>query len=437
MIDGLKDVRVRILHMGCRTNLFESEALGCSFREAGALTPRQGEFDAAVVVTCSVTSEADRKCRQIIRRLRRENPGALIVAAGCWAQRISPGEARELGVDCLVGNRLKHRVPAIVAEMLGQGPHAAPPRVERVDVQRDLGWEPLYLSESRTRTRAFVKIQDGCDHRCSYCIIPDLRGRPVERNGEDIQEEVRMLASSGCAEVVFTGVNLGLFGRGRGIPLGEVVRMAAGVEGIKRIRFGSIEPFCLDEPLLEALAGTPQFCPHLHVPLQSGDAYVLRRMNRGYTPEEFEALIGKARSFLGEDLHLSTDIIVGFPGETEEAFRATLEMLEMTRVGKLHVFPFSAREGTPASSFEKPVPSDEIRSRMDRALMAGSELMGLYSRRWVGKEVEVLVERNQEGKIGGLSRHYLRVETRGDPRPGEITTVTIKDSVKGALIGLV
>jgi len=437
MIDGLKDVRVRILHMGCRTNLFESEALGCSFREAGALTPRQGEFDAAVVVTCSVTSEADRKCRQIIRRLRRENPGALIVAAGCWAQRISPGEARELGVDCLVGNRLKHRVPAIVAEMLGQGSHAAPPRVERVDVQRDLGWEPLYLSESRTRTRAFVKIQDGCDHRCSYCIIPDLRGRPVERNGEDIQEEVRMLASSGCAEVVFTGVNLGLFGRGRGIPLGEVVRMAAGVEGIKRIRFGSIEPFCLDEPLLEALAGTPQVCPHLHVPLQRGDAYVLRRMNRGYTPEEFEALIGKARSFLGEDLHLSTDIIVGFPGETEEAFRATLEMLEMTRVGKLHVFPFSAREGTPASSFEKPIPPDEIRSRMDRALMTGSELLGLYSRRWVGKEVEVLVERNQEGKIGGLSRHYLRVETRGDPRPGEIATVTIKDSVKGALIGLV
>ncbi|HPC75422.1 MAG TPA: MiaB/RimO family radical SAM methylthiotransferase [Synergistales bacterium] len=435
MIEGLKGVKVRILHMGCRTNLFESEALGCAFREAGALTPRQGSFDAAVVVTCSVTSEADRKCRQIIRRLRREGPEALIVAAGCWAQRASPGEARELGVDCLVGNRLKHRIPAVVAEMLGQGPPSAAPRVFRADVQGELGWEPLSLSGIRTRTRAFVKIQDGCDHRCSYCIIPDLRGRPVDRPGEDILKEVRILASSGCAEVVFTGVNLGLFGRSRGTFLGEIVRKTAEVEGIKRIRFGSIEPFCLDEPLLEILAGTSQFCPHLHVPLQSGDADILRRMNRGYTPEEFEVLIEKARSFLGEDLHWSTDIIVGFPGEGEEAFDGTLEMLQKMRVGKLHAFPFSAREGTPAGSFEKPVPPDEIRSRMDRALAVGSELLGLYSRRWVGKDVEVLVERNQEGTFAGLSRHYLRFEARGDKRPGEIAAMTVKESIKGTLLG--
>ena len=437
MVDSLKGIRVRILHMGCRTNLFESEALGCAFRKAGARTPREGSFDAAVVVTCSVTSEADRKCRQSIRRLRRENPGAVIVAAGCWAQWISPGEARELGVDCLVGNRLKYRIPKIVAEMIEQGRPPVPPRVERVDVQRDLRWEPLSLAEDRTRTRAFVKIQDGCDHRCTYCIIPDLRGVPVERHPEDILKEVRMLVSSGCAEVVFTGVNLGLYGRTPGFSLGEVVRRSAEIEGVKRIRFGSIEPFCLNEALLEILAGTPQFCPHLHVPLQSGDAAVLQRMNRGYKPEEFEALILKARSFLGGDLHLSTDIIVGFPGETEEAFCSTLEMLERTGVGKLHAFPFSVREGTPASLFEDRVPAPVVRSRMDRVLSLGSELLLLYSRRWVGKNVEVLVERNERGAIDGLSRHYLRVRARGDSLPGEITTVMTEDSQKGVLQGLV
>ena len=437
MYDRLRGIRVRILPMGCRTNLFESEALGCYFTEAGAILSEEEVFDAAVVVTCSVTSEADRKCRQILRRLRRENPDGMIIAAGCWAQRISPEEARDLGVDCLVGNRLKSRIPGIVAEMMEHGRPRGGTRLERVDVQKNPEWDHLRLSERRTRTRAFVKIQDGCDHKCTYCLIPDLRGMPVERDPGEILQEVSMLASSGCREVVFTGTNLGMFGRVSGFPLGEIVRRTGQVEGIERVRFGSLEPFWLTEDLLEALADTPQFCPHLHIPLQSGDTDILDRMGRGYTPGEFEALVERARNFLGEDLHLSTDIIVGFPGETDKAFRSTMEMLERISAGKVHVFPFSPREGTPASLIDGPVPAGVVRSRMDQALSLASELLERYSGRWVGKAVEILVEKSQGGVIEGHSGHFLRVRASGGALPGEITMVVPDDSKKGVLLGMV
>jgi len=437
MYDRLRGVRVRILPMGCRTNLFESEALGCSFTEAGALLTDEEVFDAAVVVTCSVTSEADRKCRQNLRRLRRENPDGIIIAAACWAQRISPEEARDLGVDCLVGNRLKFRIPGIVTEMIEHGRPTEGPRIERVDVQNLKEWDPLYLSARRTRTRAFLKIQDGCDHRCAYCIIPDLRGMPVERHPGEILQEVRMLALSGCREVVFTGINLGMFGRTSGVSLGDIVRRTGQVEGIERVRFGSLEPFCLTEDLLEALADTPQFCPHLHIPLQSGDPVILEKMGRGYTPGEFEALVGRARYFLGEDLHLSTDIIVGFPGETDKAFLSTLEMLERAGAGKVHVFPFSLREGTPASLIDGRLPPRVVRSRMDQALSMASELLDRYAGRWVGEEVEILVEKSQGGVVQGLSSHFLRVRVPGEALQGEITTVVPGDTKKGVLLGMV
>lgn len=437
MNDLLRGIRIRVVPMGCRTNIFESEALSCSFSGSGAHVVSKGGFEVAVLLTCSVTAEADRKCRQIIRRLRRENPEGLIIAAGCWAQKAHAGEACELGVNCLVGNRIKSRIPGMVSEMLLQGWHRDRPRVERVDVQGDHGWDPLYLSEPQARTRAFVKVQDGCDHRCSYCIIPDLRGNPVERPPLDILDEVSRIASSGCPEVVFTGINIGMYGRCSGATLGELVKRAGTVPGIERIRLGSIEPFAVSRELLEDLSSTPQFCPHLHLPLQSGDAEILEKMNRGYTPRQFEALILQARRILGEDLHVSTDVIVGFPGESEEAFDSTMRLLEITGTGRVHVFPFSPREGTPASLFGGRVQPEVKNSRRARALSTGARLLEAFSEKWVGREVEVLVEANSNGIAEGLSRHFLRVEASCGAVPGGVILVTPDRTKDGVLLGKV
>ncbi len=216
------------------------------------------------------------------------------------------------------------------------------------------------------KDQAFVKVQDGCDHRCSYCIIPDLRGNPVERPPLDILDEVSRIASSGCPEVVFTDKHWNVRPVFRGYP-GRVGQKGRNGPGNRRIRLGSIEPFAVSLELLEDLSSTPQFCPHLHLPLQSGDAEILEKMNRGYTPRQFEALILQARRILGEDLHVSTDVIVGFPGESEEAFDSTMRLLEITGTGRVHVFPFSPREGTPASLFGGRVQPEVKNSRRARA----------------------------------------------------------------------
>ncbi len=433
MRDPLKGIRVRVIPMGCRTNISESEALCSAFAAAGSILVDEGPLDVVILVSCSVTAEADRKCRQLIRRLRRNDPSALILATGCWAQKASSQEASSLGLDCLVGNRLKYRIPTIVSEMLKGERTAHFPRIERIDVSGYHGWDPLFLEKPQSRTRAFIKIQDGCDHRCAYCIIPDLRGRPVERAHGEILDEVSRVTRSGCKEVVFTGINLGMYGRSSGMSLGELVRRTGDIEGIARIRFGSLEPFAITESLLWDLSNTTKFCHHLHIPLQSGDDGVLDRMRRGYSSEEFVRYVDIARGILGEDLHISTDIIAGFPGESEDAFGATLLLLSRVRVGRLHVFPFSPRNGTSAAALASRIPGVASRSRVNRALVLGRDLLDAYCRMWVGREIDILVEKSEGGQFEGLSQHFIRVESRGDAVAGEIRTVTVSHADDGVL----
>ena len=433
MTDSLKDIRVRVIPMGCRTNISESEALCSEFAAAGSVLADEGTLDVAVLLSCSVTAEADRKCRQLIRRLRRDNPFALILAAGCWAQKASTQEASSLGLDCLVGNRLKHRILPIVREILAVGRDDGTLRIERIDVSDHHGWDPLFLAKPQIRTRAFIKIQDGCDHRCTYCIIPDLRGRHVERVPEEILEEVARVAVTGCREVVFTGINLGMYGISSDMSLGELVRRTGDIGGIERIRFGSLEPFAITGSLLRDLADTAQFCPHLHLPLQSGDDGILDRMRRGYSADEFVRYADLAREALGDDLHISTDVIAGFPGESEEAFDATLMLLSRVRAGRLHVFPFSARNGTPAAAFGGSIPKEISRSRVSRALAMGKELLDSYCRGWEGRSIDILVEKSENGYFEGLSPHFIRVVSRGDAVAGEIMTVSVSHVEDGVL----
>lgn len=434
MTTPLEGRRVRLFTLGCRTNLYEAEALAGALAARGAEIVSAPPFDVAVVVSCTVTATADKKCRQAVRRLKRQSPGALIAVCGCWVQSLGRDEARALGIHLLVGNGRKAALPRLLDDALAR-PREGLFREERGDPGAEGAWDGLTLDRPMLHTRAFVKVQDGCDHFCSYCVIPSVRGRPVSRPITDVTEEVRRIAASGCPEIVLTGIHLGLYGRGGDASLGQLVRAVAAVDGVKRIRFGSLEPFGLDDDLLEALAATPAFCPHLHLALQSGSAEVLRRMRRGYGPDDYLAIVERVRSALGQDTHISSDILVGFPGETEGDFTDTLSLMRACRLGKVHVFPYSPRRGTDAFSMVGRVPPDILADRARRAIALGDELLNEYGARWTGRTVPVLVEETGSSTFEGLSREFLRVEAKGFGEQGREVLVAVTAASDGTLSG--
>lgn len=410
---------------GCRTNQYEGEAIASALEKEGAVLCDDAP-DIIVIVTCTITAVADRKCRKIIRRAKRENRNAAVVACGCCVQNMDEAERQALGIDIAVGNRLKYKIPALLLDWFKNG---RPVRETHAAVLREHSWDSLMLDRPRLHTRAFLKIQDGCDHYCSYCAVPYVRGVPVCRDSDETVGEASRIAASGCAEVVLTGIHIGLY---KG--LGELVRRIDAVPGIKRIRFGSLEPFAVDADLLDALASSRSFCRHLHLPLQSGDDGVLERMRRGYTAADFTKIVAQARERLGEDLHISTDLMVGFPGEDEKAFENSLRLAEDVRFGKIHVFPYSQRQGTAAAKLTPP-PREEVKDRVRRALTLAARLHETYASVWIGREVQVLVEENSGGFIKGLTQHFIRVVASGcaDVRQGEEVTITPEKYAKEVL----
>ncbi|MBC7078559.1 MAG: MiaB/RimO family radical SAM methylthiotransferase, partial [Synergistales bacterium] len=281
------------------------------------------------------------------------------------------------------------------------------------DLWSENRWDDLRLSCTGSRARAFLKVQDGCDRFCAYCVIPFVRGRPVSRSLEDVEKEAKQLVENGCREIILTGVNLGLYGGDISSSLGELVRRLARIEALSRLRFGSIEPFAVDEELLRALAETPKFCLHLHIPLQSGDDGVLAKMERGYTSADFAKMTERVREILGEDVHLSTDLLVGFPGEDEAAFGRSLKFISSIGFGRLHVFPYSPRPGTKAWDIAGRVGRKVVHERVREAIAHGKTLLDRYASHWLGREVEVLVEGHTGEVSFGYTRHYLRAEVRG------------------------
>ncbi len=432
---ALEGRAIRLEVLGCRTNQYEGDALAFALLEAGARLVEGPPYDAAVLVSCTVTAVADRKGRSLVRRFRRECPGAVVALCGCQAQAMPEEEARALGVDLLVGNRRKALLPELLARRLARGERGGVMELCRGDVRQD-PWDPLEMGRPVLHTRAFLKIQDGCDHGCAYCIVPSVRGRPVSRSPEDVVEEARRIVASGCVEVVLTGVHMGLYGRGEAFSLGDLVRRLGVIPELRRIRFGSLEPFALSDELLEALRSVPAFCPHLHLPLQSGDDGVLRRMRRGYTASNFARRVDALRRCFGEDVHVSTDLLVGFPGEDEGAFRRTLELVTRLELGRLHVFPYSPRPGTAAAAWNDRPSREEARARCREAEALGKNLLGRYAARFVGRDVEVLVEEGGSGAFHGLSPNFLRVwGERAAATPGTLTTVRISEEDQGVLRG--
>lgn len=388
-----------VVTQGCRSNHYEAEALAASLENAGAIRD-DGHPDITVLVTCIITGVAEAKCRKLIRRARRKSPNTVVVACGCYVQNMDGRDMDRLGIDIAVGNRLKYRIP----ELLRVRKEGEKVLIRNSDIVCDRSWDRLKLDRPRLHTRAFVKVQDGCDNYCSYCIVPYVRGAPVSRDIDEVIDEVCSIAESGCPEVVLTGIHIGLCER-----LPELIDELDKVGGLKRLRFGSVEPLAVTDELLASLAESRIFCPHLHIPLQSGDDAVLERMKRGYSAAQYAEAVERARKYLGDGLHVSTDLMVAFPSETRGAFANSLNFARDIAFGKVHVFPYSVREGTEAAEMEQ-VPREEADSRVKEALELADSLHRSYCSRWLGKDVEVLVEENVSGRAVGLSPHYVRVE---------------------------
>lgn len=405
--------RFKMTVLGCRVNLYESEAIASSFEARGAeLVDR--DADVEVVVSCAITGMAEAKCRKAVRRIRRGSPRAIVAVCGCWAQIAPQSDLRSCGADIVVGGRMKHALIGAVERAISSGDISQTIRSD--DIATDESWDALSLDRPRAHTRAFIKVQDGCSMRCSYCIVPDARGRQVSRDPAETVAEVERVAASGCREVVLTGIHLGSY-RWGDAALASLVGRVAEVDGISRIRLGSIEPFAVDGELLDGLAACGKFCEHLHMPLQSGDDSTLAAMRRGYTAAQYAAAADAARRTLGPRTHISADLMVGFPGESDEAFERSLAFAAEAGIGRIHVFPFSPRPGTPAAEM-RPVPASAIRERTDRALAFADELHERFVRRYasLGADDSILVERVDERAAYGWSRGYIRAAVSAQGR---------------------
>ena len=418
-------MRVCFYTLGCKVNLNETGALEQMFRSAGfTIVPEGEEADVFVVNSCTVTNFGDQKSRKWLRRAKRENPGAVTVLTGCYPQAFPEEAAQFMEADLVCGNGDRKAILDNVLKLLDGherivaiAPHAKGERFEELPVER-----------FETHTRAFIKVEDGCNRQCAYCVIPRARGPVRSRSEISILEELRRLAASGYCEVVLTAISLPSYGKDTGTGLAELVEHAAAVAGIERIRLGSLDPDMLTDDDIRRLAAVPKLCPQFHLSLQSGSSKTLRAMRRPYTTEQYAAVAAKLREAFGEEnVSITTDVIVGFPGETEQDFEDSMAFVAGQRFLKVHVFPYSRREGTPAFDFPNQVPEHEKESRSRRMTAAVEKVRAELAHAAQGRTAQVLLETPLSSTLfTGYTKQYLPVVVNAPGhKSGEIVTVTL------------
>ncbi len=410
---------VRFTTLGCKVNQYDSQAMLEAFEQHGYAAAAPGAAaDVYVVNTCTVTGTGDKKSLQLIRRCRRRNPQAELVVAGCLAQRMGE-RLRDTGARLILGTQRRSQVVELLEKAIAENT-----QIVAVDAVEGVPYEPLSIHSHEGHTRAVIKIQEGCDNRCTYCIIPSVRGSIRSRPLQAILEEAERLSKAGFVELVLMGIHLTSYGRDlEGRPsLAQAVR-AACVEGIARVRLGSLEPRVASDAFVESLSGLSQLCPQFHLALQSGSDAVLRRMKRGYNTGQFWAAVERIRS-AWPDAAFTTDVIVGFPGETEAEFEETLRFCARVGFARLHVFPFSPRETTPAAGMADQVPEGVKVERVRRLIDLGDELARRYHERFVGRVVPVLLEERAGDAATGYTPEYISVRV---PQgiPGTIVNVRL------------
>jgi len=402
--------RVSFVTLGCKTNQFETAAMDEALRKEGFVVVPAGESaDVCVINTCTVTARTDAESRRLIRRAHRENPAAAIVITGCYSQ-LSPELFREFpGVSLIIGNSEKRELADLLRDLDGGQ------LVKVADISQEHEAAPLLLETFAEHTRAFLQVQNGCDSRCSYCIVPHVRGRSRSVSPNLALEGIRTFAARDFHEVVLTGIHLGAFGLDLTPPssLFQLVSQAERERIVPRLRLGSIEPTEIPDSLIQLLAGAETLCPHLHIPLQSGDDRVLAAMNRPYSSAFFREVVEKLATAV-PGIFLGTDVITGFPGETDDAFEQGYRFLESLPLAAFHVFPFSPREKTPAAAMPGRVPAREIKERAEALRTLSALKKKSYFERFLGKELDVLIqEQGKDGALKGLSRNYIPVSIAG------------------------
>lgn len=397
--------KVALHNLGCKVNAYELEAMQEMLEKAGyEIVPFAPGADVYIINTCTVTNIADRKSRQMLHKARKMNPEAIVIAAGCYVQAQKNMENIDDAIDIVLGNNRKQDL-LFVLENYKKG---SGQEKDLISLDKPVEYEELQLSSTGEHTRAYLKVQDGCNQFCSYCIIPYVRGRVRSRRKEEVLEEVLRLTKNGYQEFVLTGIHLSSYGVDCEDNLLELIKAVHEIEGVKRIRLGSLEPRIITEEFAQALGNMPKICPHFHLSLQSGCDETLKRMNRHYTTEEYYDKVALLRRVFANPA-VTTDVIVGFPGETEEEFAVTKRFLEKVNFFEMHVFKYSRRRGTVAAAMDNQVPEQVKAQRSAGLLELERQQSAAYRQGYIGNEITILTEEARE--IDGKEYRIGHTET--------------------------
>lgn len=426
---------VALHNLGCKVNSYELDVMQQMLQEKGYKIVSFDELaDIYIINTCTVTNIADRKSRQMIHRARKLNPQAVVVAVGCYVQTGKDTIEKDGSVDLAIGNNRKKDLVSILEDYLARQEKMGRTVCDVIDVNQPCEYEEMKLEKTAEHTRAYIKIQDGCNQFCSYCIIPYARGRVRSRREEDILKEVKGIAEKGYQEIVLTGIHISSYGTDRGgCELPALLSGLHEIEGIRRIRLGSLEPRIVTEEFAGKISRLPKICPHFHLSLQSGSDTVLRRMNRRYDCEEYFRAVEYLRQYY-EDPAITTDVIVGFPGETQEEFRETEAFLHRVKFFEMHIFKYSRRQGTRAAAIEGQLTEAEKAGRSAILMEAERRMSHAYRAGFVGREVEVLWEDKQviNGRTYWIGHTTQYIRAAEPAKDGEDLHNTI---VKGKITG--
>lgn len=426
-----------IVTLGCKVNRYESEAISEQLQNQGMRhTDKGGMANLCIVNTCTVTGKAAMQSRQATRKLIRNHPRALVVVTGCYAQ-IAPEVFTSIpGVHCVVGNAFKDRIARLARRHRDDGPAMTLSE----DLSAPRPFQDLPVTRFGDQTRPFLKIQDGCDAFCAYCIIPYARGRSRSLKPEIIVKRTRDLKAHGYTEIVLCGINMGRYGQdlSPATSLAKLMELIDGPKGVKRLRLSSIEPAELSEDLIGQLASSNRICPHLHIPLQSGDDEVLKSMNRPYNSQFYRDLVHRIISVM-PDVAIGVDVLVGFPGETERAFENTCRLIDQLPIAYLHVFPFSVQKQTSAAALRNAVPPQAIKKRCRHARALGEAKRRKFYDKCIGSTFEVLIEGKRDrttGHLKGLTRNYIPVTMEGDDKlMHRLVQIRLTKSEHGSVFG--
>lgn len=421
-------MKVGVLTLGCKVNLYESEYVINLLKKAGYEICDFSSFcDVYIINTCTVTNTSDTKSRKMIHRAIRQNPDACVVAMGCFIE--ANHDYKEEGLDIVLGNKDKSKIVELIEEWFKNRDN-----IRKLYNPEKYKFEDMYIDDFSSRTRAFVKIQDGCENYCSYCIIPFVRGKCRSKDKNKVIEEITSLVKNGYKEVVLTGIHTGNYGVDLDITFADLLKEIVKIDGLKRLRISSIEPIEITDEVLEVIKDSNIIVDHLHIPLQAGSDEILKSMNRKYNIQEYKEIINKVRNIRPE-ISISTDIIVGFPGEDDELFQKTIDTSHEIEFSKIHVFPYSKRKNTKVAEMENQVDEHIKKERARKLIEVSKELEISYFNKFIGKKLSVLIEREKDGFSYGHTSNFLHVKIKGNLKTNEFVNVKIKDIEYPYVIG--